>query len=435
MSKSISFRLVAFTDPAGKYDSKAYRNGNEDNFFVDDDLSDDKFTKVPQDQVLKLGEEGMLMCVADGMGGMNAGEVASQIAIDTVKEYFEKDKLTKEIWENPVSRKDYLEKVIKIADKSIKDAAKKDPSKDGMGSTLLLGWLCGDELTISWIGDSRAYIFNDKSGIRLISRDHSYVQELVNKGMLTYEQTFDHPQNNIITRSLGDTNQAAKPESKTVKVGKGDIILLCSDGLSGVLRDRKGFYSDGRPYPEENIEDIIKANCDSMKGCREALWKAAENGGWYDNVTAILCQVVEGPESPWTGKYVENTNNNKRFNFGLLQIIMCLFWIGTIVAAFFIGRATVYSNPIENEITGMPEDTIINEPEIDVINQPEYPTEEIENPSDVVSQETKTKKNNSKENHKSKSTIQEKVEEKAKGKTEEELTAIPDKELTPIQNQ
>ena len=436
MSKSISFRLVAFTDPAGKYDSKAYRNGNEDNFFVDDDLSDDKFNKVPQDQVLKLGEEGMLMCVADGMGGMNAGEIASQIAIDTVKEYFEKGKLSKAIWENPISRKEYLEKIIKTADKNIKDAAKKDPSKEGMGSTLILAWLFRDELTISWIGDSRAYIFNDRSGIRLISRDHSYVQELVNKGMLTYEQTFDHPQNNIVTRSLGDTNQAAKPESKTVKIGKGDIILLCSDGLSGVLRDRKGFYSDGSPYREENLEDIIREHKNSMKDCRETLWKAAEKGGWYDNVTAILCQIVEGPESPWTGKYIDDIGNNKRFNFGWLQIIMCLFWIGTIIGAFFIGRATVYSNQMDEEITEVPEDTLINDPEIEITSHSETLNDEVERILPIVNEDNKSKRNTKSDISKPKNKIQEKVEEKSKDKTsEEELTTIPESELTPINNQ
>lgn len=228
-NQHISFRLVAYTDAAGKYSPEAFRCGNEDNFFVDDDLTDLTTSKVAQDEVLQLGELGMLMAVADGMGGMNAGEVASQIAIDTVKGAFNKESLSESIIATPQSRQKYLESVIKQADKKIKSEARKDSSREGMGSTIILAWLFNDELTISWCGDSRAYIFNEMSGIRLISQDHSYVQELVNKGLLTYDQTFDHPQNNIVTRSLGDPTKDAKPESKTIKVGKGDIILLCSD--------------------------------------------------------------------------------------------------------------------------------------------------------------------------------------------------------------
>lgn len=242
----------------------------------------------------------MLMVVADGIGGVNAGEVASQITVDSVKAAFAVTSLTASVLATSQSRQKYLEQSIKQADKKIKLAAQEDCHREGMGSTIIAAWLFKDELTISWCGDSRAYIFNEKSGIRLISKDHSYVQKLVNLGLLTYDQTFDHPHNNIITRSLGDPTKDAKPESKVLKVGKGDIILLCSDGLSGVLRDRKTYDDKGQPYPEENIEDIIRSHTSSMKECREALWAAAERGGWYDNVTAILCQITDGPESVWS---------------------------------------------------------------------------------------------------------------------------------------
>ena len=314
--QNISFRLVSYTDAAGKYASEAVRRGNEDNFYVDDDLTDDTTNRVTQDKILRLGKLGMLMVIADGMGGMNAGEVASQIAVDTVKAAFKSESLSESITATSQSRQKYLEQVIKHADKNIKSEARKDRSREGMGSTIIMAWLFEDELTISWCGDSRAYIFNEKSGIRLISQDHSYVQELVNKGILTYDQTFDHPQNNIITRSLGDPTKDARSESKILKVGKGDIILLCSDGLSGVLRDRKTYDGNGKLLPEENIEDIIKSHTSSMKECREALWAAAERGGWYDNVTAILCQITDGPESLWATvpetPNASNVNNHKK---------------------------------------------------------------------------------------------------------------------------
>lgn len=342
----ISFRLVAYTDAAGKSSPDAVRGGNEDNFYVDDDLTDTTTNKVAQDEIIQLGDLGMLMVVADGMGGMNAGEVASQIAIDTVKAAFTTKSLTDVTIATAQARQKFLEQVIKTADKNIKVEARKDRCREGMGSTIIMAWLFGDELTISWCGDSRAYIFNEKSGIRLISQDHSYVQELVNKGLLTYDQTFDHPQNNIITRSLGDPTKDARPESKTLKVGKGDIILLCSDGLSGILRDRKTYDENGQLMPEENLEDIIRANTDSMKSCREALWEAAEKGGWYDNVTAILCQITEGPASMWATNPSLSTESKEK-NGGkrkLLYLLISIIVVAAVVAAFFIGRGSESTN-------------------------------------------------------------------------------------------
>lgn len=340
--KNISFRLVSYTDAAGKYSPGAFRSGNEDNFFVDDDLTDKTTNRAAQDEILQLGELGMLMVVADGMGGMNAGEVASQIAVDTVRAAFMSDNLTESIVATAQTRQKYLEHVIKQADRNIKSESRKDRSKEGMGSTIIMAWLFGDELTISWCGDSRAYIFNDKSGIRLISQDHSFVQELVNKGLLTYDQTFDHPQNNIITRSLGDPTKDASPDSKTLNIGKGDIILLCSDGLSGVLRDRKTYDSNGQLFPEENIEDIIRANSSSMKECQESLWIAAERGGWYDNVTVILCQITDGPESLWASTpVVSSTNKSGNIrNRTLLFSCTGFLVIGAIATAFYLGKSS-----------------------------------------------------------------------------------------------
>lgn len=294
MKKEITFRMVAYTDAAGKYTDGACRNGNEDNFYVDDNLADDDPAHCSPDEVTQLSKYGMLMAVADGMGGMNAGEVASQIATDTVKKYFYPGKLNSEIVSSPQKRGKYLEEVIKAADRNIKADAKQNPEHEGMGSTIVLAWMLGDELTISWCGDSRAYRFNPLNGIELLTSDHSYVQELVNKGILTYDQTFEHPQGNIVTRSLGEPGKEAKPETRQFKVYNGDIIMLCSDGLSGVLRDRKTYDENGNLLPGRTLEDIINDNSSSMKICRQALWDAAEQADWYDNVTVILCQIMDG---------------------------------------------------------------------------------------------------------------------------------------------
>lgn len=415
--QNISFRLVSYTDAAGKYSPEAFRSGNEDNFFVDDDLSDETTNRVAQDEAFQLGEFGMLMVVADGMGGMNAGEVASQIAIDTVKAAFKKESLTNSIITSSQSRQKYLEQVIKQADRNIKSEARKDRSREGMGSTIIMAWLFNDELTISWCGDSRAYIFNEKSGIRLISQDHSYVQELVNNGVLTYDQTFDHPQNNIITRSLGDPTKDARPESKTLKIGKGDIILLCSDGLSGVLRDRKTYDSTGKLFPEENIEDIIRAHTSSMKECREALWIAAERGGWYDNVTAILCQITDGPESLWAStplqSKVSNSHNHKKRIW--LFIVAGLLIIAAIVAAFFLGKG---SN-IQEDGSQMLNDSIIVEKVDSLIVTDSTPIKKAE-----------TSDENGVIEPKDKPTVQEQIKKQSEGK---EDSVSPHNVLTKIE--
>lgn len=290
---NIQFQLVAFTDAAGKYTPGAYLDGNEDNFYIDDDLSDEVQRRGKSAETIDLSASGMLMVVADGMGGMNAGEIASDIAVKTAKEFFTDKDITPEMAASYESRKNYMETVIKEADKRVKDDARKNPEHDGMGSTIIMAWVANGEVTVSWLGDSRAYRYNPEVGIQPLSKDHSYVQELVDKGIITYDQAFDHPQGNIIVRSLGDTSKKPVPESRNFTLSPNDIIILCSDGLSGVLRDRKGFDPEtGMAYPEENIEDIVAANFDDISRCREELFAAAERGDWYDNVTVILCKIV-----------------------------------------------------------------------------------------------------------------------------------------------
>ncbi|NDV57869.1 PP2C family serine/threonine-protein phosphatase [Bacteroides sp. 519] len=336
MKNHITFRITAYTEAAGKYNEEAPNKGNEDNFFVDDNLAD----KIPQsfhtDKEIVLSDCGMLMAVADGMGGMNAGEVASEIAVNTVKEYFSPGKITPELAATHESRKRFIEDVIVEADKRIKADAKNNSEHEGMGSTIIVAWLSGDELTVSWCGDSRAYRFNAQNGLQPLSEDHSYVQELVNQGIITYDQAFDHPQGNIITRSLGDPSKKAKPETRLFKVYNSDIIMLCSDGLSGVLRD-------------EEIETIIRNNCSTMQECREALWDAAEKAGWYDNVTTILCEILNGasetpeeffnkePEMVKQEKtYWNKTVNIRTSRKSLLAIIAVVFSLLVLGAVYLV---------------------------------------------------------------------------------------------------
>ena len=141
-SQNIKFKIVAYTDAAGKNDPDAFRSGNEDNFYVDDNLDDEQLNHCTPDTLTSLSDTGMLMVVADGMGGMNAGEVASQIAVDTVKDFFSPGKITSEMASSHEKRCKYLEKTIKAADQRIKEDASANPEHKGMGSTIIMAWLC-----------------------------------------------------------------------------------------------------------------------------------------------------------------------------------------------------------------------------------------------------------------------------------------------------
>ena len=288
----------------------AGRPNNEDNFQLTDNLGDGQWSFMTDSEV-DLGEQGAMLMVCDGMGGTNAGEVASQLAVDSIKEWFSSERLNKEVTASSASRIKYVEKAIVAADAQIKEEGKKDEEKEGMGSTIVLAWIIEQSVFVGWCGDSRAYRFNPVFGLERLSHDHSYVQNLVDTGQLSEESAFDHPYGNIITRSLGDPHQTAIPDVMEYPLYDGDVILLCSDGLSGVLRDSA-------------IEALITENAENMSACRDALWNAARNAGWNDNVTVVLCRIVSGcaqraPLPEKTSNRKKNANF-KRWVFKILNI-------------------------------------------------------------------------------------------------------------------
>jgi len=274
----IIFRLAARCEAAG-------RPNNEDNFLISDNLESGEWGFLT-DKEITLSDKGALLVVADGMGGMKAGEVASALAVKTIKEWFAPANITDKVTNTTKSVKDYIRKGIQEADAVIKKESADNETKSGMGSTIVLSWLTGQgQIVVGWCGDSRAYRYNPKDGLILLSHDHSYVQELVDNGKLDASLAFDYPDKNIITRSLGNPSKKAEPDIKEFYLRSGDIFLLCSDGLSGVLRDAE-------------LETIISHNTESLAACREALWTAAFEAGWEDNVTLILCQALKVGDMP-----------------------------------------------------------------------------------------------------------------------------------------
>ena len=285
-TNNILFRMAARCEAAG-------RPNNEDNYQLDDNLSDNSWGFTADAEVL-LGEKGALLVVCDGMGGMNAGEVASDIAVKTIKEWFTTEKLTDAAIAAPCK---YIASAIVAADAAIKAHSKTNPDTEGMGSTIVLAWLLGQKVYVGWCGDSRCYRFNPALGLERLSHDHSYVQELVDAGKLTEELAFDHPNNNIITRSLGDPRGAAQPDTKEFDLYNQDIILLCSDGLCGTLRDNE-------------IAELIKQHQTSMQECRDALWDADEAAGWTDNTTIALAQIISGGKDATTANKTTTTSTD-----------------------------------------------------------------------------------------------------------------------------
>lgn len=267
----IKFRMTAGTNVG------SVRTNNEDNFIVNENLSNKEWY-VPEcsSTEFDLGENGAILVVADGMGGMNAGEVASAIAIDTIKDLFTMDSFS-DIVSSTAKISAFMKDAVIEADARIKAKVKEDSSTSGMGTTIVIAWILGDIAHIVWCGDSRAYLFNPNSGLSRLTKDHSYVQDLVDAGKLDPELAFDHPNSNIITRSLGDSNSKARPDYLSKKLNQDDILLLCSDGLSGLCRD-------------EEIAQVLSCS-ESLEQCRADLISAALQAGGYDNVTVALLQI------------------------------------------------------------------------------------------------------------------------------------------------
>lgn len=218
-----------------------------------------------------LGNMPNLFIVADGMGGHNAGDYASKCTAETVvgeiRNSFEK---------NPTI---IIQKAIQAANKKIREDAAADENLFGMGTTLVVATVIGKYLQVANVGDSRLYIIG-KKGIRQITRDHSLVEEMIRLGGLAREDARKHPDKNIITRAIGAKDEV-EADFFTEELVPGDIILMCSDGLTNMLDDRE-------------IEQIVlNDELDELIQKGDALIKAANNNGGKDNIAVILVKPFE----------------------------------------------------------------------------------------------------------------------------------------------
>jgi protein phosphatase len=238
--------VLRVVDQAFRTDTGRQRSANEDSFFV----------RAP------------IFVVADGMGGAQAGEVASKAAADA----FDRD-----LPSGPPEN--FLRETIEAANRTIHELARDDPSRTGMGTTITAVVVdsAGEEVAIGHVGDSRAYRLRGGKLERL-TRDHSLVEEMRRKGQLTDAQAEDHPQRSIITRALGPEVEV-EVDVQTVPASPGDVFLICSDGLTTML-------------DEDQIAKLL-AGASSMDGAVRALVDEANRAGGRDNITALAFRLED----------------------------------------------------------------------------------------------------------------------------------------------
>jgi PPM family protein phosphatase len=253
----------------GRTDVGQVREHNEDNFIVAD-LTKGSRGLMESDRTQNVGERGALLGVCDGMGGAAAGEVASQLAVDIIYQKMSQG-------DPPKNHDDLAARLvhaIEAAGLRIFSEAKLDRTRRGMGTTSTIAAVMDDHLFLGQVGDSRAYILR---GDRLVqvTRDQSLVNQLIEAGQLTEEEaeTFEH--NNIILQALG-TADSVQVDLTYVVLRKGDTLLLCSDGLSGMVRN-------------EEIREVLRSIEEPLEACKVLTDRANQAGG-HDNITVVIAK-------------------------------------------------------------------------------------------------------------------------------------------------
>lgn len=213
--------------------------------------------------------DGLFM-VADGMGGHRAGDVASKMVVREITSYFNEHFGDMTTFDDV---KDIMHQSIEQANKVVYDHSLMDEKYEGMGTTLTMAYFYGDKVCIAHVGDSRGYLFRNKT-VNQITRDHSLVQELLENGSITREEVEHHPQKNVITRALG-TDRDVEIDYYQIDLEDGDIMLLCTDGLVAHVDI------------EDMDDSIIIANSDAEDLAKILVRKALDGGG-IDNITVVI---------------------------------------------------------------------------------------------------------------------------------------------------
>jgi protein phosphatase len=257
----------------GRTDVGQIREHNEDNFLVAD-LTKKTRTLLESDRTYAVGPHGTVLGVCDGMGGAAAGEVASQLAVDIIVERMSEGGV-------PASRDEFAHRLVSAVEAAglrIFTEAKVDRARRGMGTTATIAGLMDDHLFLAQVGDSRGYVLRGERLVQ-VTRDQSLVNQLIEAGQLTEAEaeTFEH--NNIILQALG-TADTVQVDLTYAVLRQGDTLLLCSDGLSGMVRF-------------DEIREVLITVPDPLEACKVLTDKANQAGG-HDNITVIVAR-FNGP--------------------------------------------------------------------------------------------------------------------------------------------
>ncbi len=267
----------------GKTDVGKARDHNEDNYLVADLTKRDPSLPAGE-RAYELGERGLLLMVADGMGGAAAGELASEMATDTIYKHLIAGWLAED--EATGQRFAYrLKEAVETANHAIHDYAKAHPENRGMGTTATVVGVLEDHLYLTQVGDSRAYLIRGKEAHQL-TKDQSLMQRLVEAGELTEEEAAQSERRNIILQALGP-DAKVKVDLTHQDLRRGDILVLCSDGLSGQVK-------------KEEIAKTALESKDLATAATRLVGLANERGG-PDNITVILAR-VDGDGLPQPGR-------------------------------------------------------------------------------------------------------------------------------------
>src|SRR5690349_1284609 len=263
-----------------KSDVGRVRRGNEDNFLVLDLTSEQTWTgsdgATPPEKLTRftLGDRGLVLVVSDGMGGALAGDVASRMAVDSVREMLLGNE-GEEACDPDLDLVECLKNATHYANSSIHQKSQEDSRCAGMGATFTGAAIRGDNLDLVQVGDSRGYVIR-KDHIRLATKDQSLVQQLVDVGQISEEEAETHMFRNVILQALGAQTELT-PATARIQLRKGDVLLLCSDGLSGKLRN-------------EEIRQIVAESGEDLGAACAALVAAANDRGGEDNITVVLAR-------------------------------------------------------------------------------------------------------------------------------------------------
>ena len=249
---------------AAKTDVGCVRQNNEDNFGYDT-------------------ARGVFV-VCDGMGGMAAGEVASKMAVDAILHYFRAAHdghfpLIGASYEGVSEHAQALASAIQSANQTVHEAAQEHPAQAGMGSTVVAVLVHGESFSVAHVGDSRIYLVRS-GALQQLTNDHSLVMEQVRRGLITLEEARESDMQNIIIRALG-SEESVQPDLADLPASAGDVLLLCSDGLT-------------RHVPDDKLLEIVSGAANVKAACDELI-RAAKSAGGEDNITCMLLRILEQP--------------------------------------------------------------------------------------------------------------------------------------------